>query len=123
MTTNEHKSTEELVSQSVQTPPVRDAGEFWTDFKAHASLRNQDVPVKTGPSAVSLWTSGLATAAAMLVIGFFVLTASSVSATQLRFIDVKSDHSAVMILTSDPEDGTVVWIEGMTADDPNGGST
>ncbi len=121
--TEKQNRDEELISQSVQTPAMRDGDGFWADFKAHASLRSQDASVRTGPSAFSLWASGLATAAAVLVAGFFILSASSVSATQLRFIDVKSEHSAVMILTSDPEAGTVVWIEGLNADDPNGGSS
>ena len=112
---------DELIKTAASTPEPGESAEFWSDFKARASLTNQDELGHASLRPISIWSTGLAFASVLLVAGFFFLSSGSeVVATEVQSIDVQAEHSAVMILSSDPGEGMVVWIEGMTVDNTDG---
>lgn len=112
---------DELIKTAASAPEPGEGAAFWSDFKARASLTNQDEPGRAPLRPISIWSTGLAFATVLLVAGFFFLSSGSeVIATEVQSIDVQAEHSAVMILSSDPGEGVVVWIEGMTVDNTNG---
>lgn len=119
-----HRPLDEQIKMAASTPEPGESVEFWADFKARAKLTNQDSPVRTPLRPISIWSAGVAFASLLLVVGFFFLpSGSEVMATEVQFIEVQADHAAVMILSSDPGQGTVIWIEGMTLDNTDGRDT
>ena len=112
---------EEQVKMAASVPEPGEGAEFWADFKARARLTNQDEPVRTVLRPISVWSAGLAFAIVLVAVGvFFLPGGSEVMATEVQSIEVQAEHSAVMILSSDPGQGTVVWIEGMSVDNTDG---
>jgi len=112
-----------LRNQSVASTVSGD-DEFWSDFRARARLRNQEQPAR-----VSMIPRGWAIAAvcaAMLIAGIGILSYGRGGGLQelssVRALDVKVDHGAVLMMTDEAHQSTILWIVDMQPDSDKGGN-
>jgi len=121
MTDGRHTKIEDLLKQRVPAEPLRASDDFWDDFRARARMYSQDRSVRTIGRLISIWSTGVGFATALAVGAFiFFFGGSQVRATEVQYIDVEAPHSAVMILTNEGSEGTLVWIEGMSTEKGGG---
>ena len=104
---------------------LRPADEFWSDFKARAHLRRQDVPQPERSRLGLAWAIPAACAAALLLAaGLHVFSSGSAGAGGvIKSIEVIASHSAVLIMEDDVMESTVLWIVDMEPVTPNGDDT
>jgi hypothetical protein len=114
---------EELANQR-GGPPMRKAGDFWSDFKARVRLhpRLQPEPARAFPP-VARWA--LATACATIVVSWLFLAGvpgrAAPEKSRINSVEVVASHSAVLIMEDEPSDSTILWVVDMDID--NGGNT
>ncbi len=108
---------ERAIKEQPATKPMPEAAEFWSDFRARARLHPQQEYTRVHPRGWFLGWSA-ATACAILLLGVFLigLPTSSVGSEGKAF-DVMVDHSAVIIMNDEPEQGTILWIVDMEIGD------
>lgn len=97
-----------------------DAEVFWSDFKARATLVNQERPEHKPVFAMSVRTWAMASACVALLALFsswFLLqrTSDREEAGEMT-LDVVAAHSAVFMIEDEQSHGTIVWIDGMQAE-------
>ena len=99
--------------------PVRDADEFWHDFKAR--LKDDDVRNEPAPAPVLMFPTWMkAVACAGIIVAAVALlsppetpTVTDAGLSEVKALDVAAAHSAVMIMTDEASQGTIVWVHGM----------
>lgn len=90
--------------------------EFWKEFRARASMTQQIAAQEPGVrwQPVLFRTSvGLAAAAAVMVVAFFVVPVRHHAGNQIQSLEIVAPHTGVMILNDSTAEGTIVWVTGM----------
>lgn len=99
------------------TPPPREAPDFWSDFRARATMVRQDEAVPAGrfhlPVPVMRWAAGLAVAAVAAVVLVVAMPSPQANAGVVRSLEISEPYESVMILQDAKAGGTIIWVEGL----------
>lgn len=103
-----------------------DARTFWGDFRARARLRPQEETVPVGARPVPALRWAVAAACVLVMAAWVVVhhgpTAVSRPGASIKSLEVVASHSAVLIMSDEPSEATILWVVDMEIDDINGGS-
>jgi hypothetical protein len=115
-----------LRAEHKTAPHPRPANEFWQAFEAHARLHPQQIPssVATNHRGNRFWhmpfnwvaLSGATASVLIALSGFFWLYLNNANAntySTVKSYQVGVNHSAVVLLTDQAEQATILWVSGM----------
>jgi anti-sigma-K factor RskA len=119
---------EEALKEVVPTEQLSSDEDFWGDFRARASLVNQEAPSEVGRPAASRirWSPALAVAAACAVVAIMVAgvtvfyDAAHDGPSVVAYVEVIASHSGVLIMNDDDTEGTILWVVDMELADESG---
>ena len=120
-----------LLEDQQRIPPMTDATEFWAKFRARAELVPQVEPSAPGrDQARAFWPRwGLAgvTVATLLLLMLTIEMplwrgpdgAERQALSKVDQVDVFVDYASMMIVEDSENGGTLVWLAGLEAREPN----
>ena len=103
---------------------MRDAEDFWSDFKGRARMRAQEAPVGRTPVPVGRWAMAGACSALVLILAvvyMFGPMQTEAVAGVIKSVEVVATHSAVLVIDDEADDYAMVWVVDMEMDAENGG--
>ena len=110
---------EGLAQQGV-TRPARNAGDFWSDFKARARLTVQEDVALNEVRRIPWFRLAYATAAVVVVaaIGLLLLPTQGLPVgNRIKSLEVIASHSGVIIMNDNKAGGTILWISDLKANE------
>jgi hypothetical protein len=96
---------------------MRDAKDFWSDFKARARMTAQEEPLSAGRRILAAWTRPLlasaVAAAAWVTVVMMPPTVPPPVVPGIRSVEVIAPHSGVLIMEDSRKEGTILWVADM----------
>ena len=128
MKTSSNKQIKQAMSDlkrkemTTQNTEMCNADEFWSDFKARASLRVQNHQTAPQRRLGNTWLLAGACAIALFVItgSYIINTKPSSTYSVIKSLEIVASHSAVLIMKDESRDSTMLWIVDMTTDTSSG---
>ena len=109
-------------------PPPTDGNEFWSDFKARASLANQESVADAPLHGSFHWVvaaralAGVVLFAIMIAGAVFYVASREEGPNAVEYVEVIASHGGVLIMNDEESDGTILWVVDMELEDQGGDS-
>lgn len=108
-------------AELAQRKPIgtpRPAADFWSDFRARLPAHAPEAaPARRVASAhVWQWSAVGVCAGLALTAGYLGLTRTATARSTIRSYQIDVPHAAVMLLSDQAGEATILWVAGMQCD-------
>jgi hypothetical protein len=119
MKRREARALEALLAREQRPPGMRDAADFWQDFRARARMIRQDERAAARRRPALSFRLAWAAAALLLIAGgaLFMWARPGDAPNRIKALEVIASHSGVIIIHDDARRGTILWVTDMQGDD------